>query len=95
MDNREQKTLTFLIALSDVYKEDDDRELNCMSPIELPDNGDMSEDIFCMLKAMHLMIVKIMGDEDMDLLDTIAMLNRLVYQYSEKSAESEEESNDS
>lgn len=91
MDNREQKTLTFLIALSDVYKEDDDRELNCMSPIELPDNGDMSEDIFCMLKAMHFMIVKIMGDEDMDLLDTIAMLN----QYSEKSAESEEESNDS
>ncbi len=95
MDNREQKTLTFLIALSDVYKEDDDRELNCMSPIELPENGDMSEDIFCMLKAMHFMIVKIMGDEDMDLLDTIAMLNRLVYQYSEKSAESEEESNDS
>lgn len=95
MDNREQKTLTFLIALSDVYKEDDDRELNCMSPIELPENGDMSEDIFCMLKAMHFMIVKITGDEDMDLLDTIAMLNRLVYQYSEKSAESEEESNDS
>lgn len=95
MDNREQKTLTFLIALSDVYKDDDDRELNCMSPIELPDNGDMSEDIFCMLKAMHFMLVKIMGDEDMDLLDTIAMLNRLVYQYSEKSAESEEESNDS
>lgn len=83
MDNREQKTLTFLIALSDVYKEDD-RELNCMSPIELPDNGDMSEDIFCMLKAMHLMIVKIMGDEDMDLLDTIAMLNRLVFQFGEK-----------
>lgn len=95
MDNREQKTLTFLIALSDVYKEDDDRELNCMSPIELPENGDMSEDIFCMLKAMHIMIVKITGDDDMDLLDTIAMLNRLVYQYSEKSAESEEESNDS
>ncbi len=95
MDNREQKTLTFLIALSDVYKEDDDRELNCMSPIELPENGDMSEDIFCMLKAMHFMIVKITGDDDMDLLDTIAMLNRLVYQYSEKSAESEEESNDS
>ena len=94
MDNREQKTLTFLIALSDVYKEDDDRELNCMSPIELPENGDMSEDIFCMLKAMHFMIVKITGDDDMDLLDTIAMLNRLVYQYSEKSAESEEESND-
>ena len=95
MDNREQKTLTFLIALSDVYKEDDDRELNCMSPIERPENGDMSEDIFCMLKAMHIMIVKITGDDDMDLLDIIAMLNRLVYQYSEKSAESEEESNDS
>ena len=95
MDNREQKTLTFLIALSDVYKEDDDRELNCMSPIELPENGDMSEDIFCMLKAMHIVIVKITGDDDMDLLDTIAMLNRLVYQYSEKSAESEEESTDS
>ena len=44
---------------------------------------------------MHFMIVKITGDDDMDLLDTIAMLNRLVYQYSEKSAESEEESNDS
>lgn len=93
MDNREQKTLTFLIALSDVYKEDDDRELNCMSPIELPDNGDMSEDIFCMLKAMHFMIVKIMGDEDMDLLDTIAMLNRLVFRFGEKKDESEDSEN--
>lgn len=89
MDNREQKTLTFLIALSDVYKEDDDRELNCMSPIELPEDGNMTEDIFCMLKAIHTMIVKIVGDEDMDLLDTIAMLNRLVFQFGEKKDEAE------
>ena len=41
-----------------------------------------------MLKAMHLMIVKIMGDEDMDLLDTIAMLNRLVFRFREKKDES-------
>ncbi len=94
MDNREQKTLTFLIALSDVYKEDDDRELNCMSPIELPDNGDMSEDIYCMLKAIHAMLIKITGDNNMDLLDTIATLNRLVFQFKEETA-SEEESNDS
>lgn len=89
MDNREQKTLTFLIALSDVYKEEDDRELNCMSPIELPEDGNMTEDIFCMLKAIHTMIVKIVGDEDMDLLDTIAMLNRLVFQFGEKKDEAE------
>ena len=89
MDKREQKTLTFLIALSDVYKEDDDRELNCMSPIELPEDGNMTEDIFCMLKAIHTMIVKIVGDEDMDLLDTIAMLNRLVFQFGEKKDEAE------
>lgn len=94
MDNREQKTLTFLIALSDVYKKDDDRELNCMSPIELPDNGDMSEDIYCMLKAIHAMLIKITGDNNMDLLDTIATLNRLVFQFKEETA-SEEESNDS
>lgn len=43
-----------------------------------------------MLKAMHLMIVKIMGDEDMDLLDTIAMLNRLVFRFGEKKDESED-----
>lgn len=89
MDNREQKTLTFLIALSDVYKEEDDRELNCMSPIELPEDGNMTEDIFCMLKAIHTMIVKIVGDENMDLLDTIAMLNRLVFQFGEKKDETE------
>lgn len=89
MDNREQKTLTFLIALSDVYKEEDDRELNCMSPIKLPEDGNMTEDIFCMLKAIHTMIVKIVGDEDMDLLDTIAMLNRLVFQFGEKKDEAE------
>lgn len=93
MDNREQKTLTFLIALSDVYKEDDDRELNCMSPIELPEDGNMTEDIFCMLKAIHTMIVKIVGDENMDLLDTIAMLNRLVFQFGEKKDESEDSEN--
>ena len=89
MNNREQKTLTFLIALSDVYKEEDDRELNCMSPIKLPEDGNMTEDIFCMLKAIHTMIVKIVGDEDMDLLDTIAMLNRLVFQFGEKKDEAE------
>lgn len=89
MDNREQKTLTFLIALSDVYKEEDDRELNCMSPIKLPEDENMTEDIFCMLKAIHTMIVKIVGDEDMDLLDTIAMLNRLVFQLGEKKDEAE------
>ena len=60
-----------------------------MSPIELPEDGNMTEDIFCMLKAIHTMIVKIVGDEDMDLLDTIAMLNRLVFQFGEKKDEAE------
>lgn len=95
MNNRENKAIAFLIALSDVYKDVDDRELDCISPLTIPENGDMSEDIYCMLKAMHAIMIKITSDDDMDLLDTIAMLNRLVYQYSEKSAESEEESNDS
>ncbi len=93
MNNRENKAIAFLIALSDVYKDVDDRELDCISPLTIPENGDMSEDIFCMLKAMHLMIVKIMGDEDMDLLDTIAMLNRLVFRFGEKEDESEDSEN--
>ena len=88
---REQKTLTFIIALSDAYKNEEERELNCMPPIEISENGDMTEDIFCMLKAIHAMLIKIMGDENMDLLDTLAVLNRIVFQFSEK----EEKNNDS
>lgn len=86
---REQKTLTFIIALSDAYKNEDDRELNFMSPIEIPENGDMTEDIFCMLKAIHAMLIKIMGDEDMDLLDTLAILNRVAFQFLKNSQDGE------
>ena len=36
MNNRENKAIAFLIALSDVYKDVDDRELDCISPLTIP-----------------------------------------------------------
>lgn len=85
----EQKIFTFMVALMDVYKDEDDRELNDISPIEFPENGDMTEDIYCMLMAIQMIIMRITGDNDMDVLDVIAMMNRLAFQYAEKASEGE------
>lgn len=80
----EQKILTFMVALMDVYKDEEERELNVISPIEFPQNGDMTEDIYCMLRAIQMIVMRITGDNDMDVLDVIAMMNRLAFQYAEK-----------
>lgn len=89
--NMEQKIFAFMVALMDVYKDEDDRELNDISPIEFPENGDMTEDIYCMLRAIQMIIMIITGDNDMDVLDVIAMMNRLAFQYAEKASDNEKD----
>lgn len=87
----EQKILTFMVALMDVYKDEEERELNVISPIEFPQNGDMTEDIYCMLRAIQMIVMRITGDNDMDVLDVIAMMNRLAFQYAEKASDNEKD----
>lgn len=86
----EQKILAFMVALTDVYKDEDDRESSVISPIEFPENGDMTENIYCMLRAIQMIIMRITGDDDMDILDVIAMMNRLAFRYAKKASEGEQ-----
>lgn len=80
MSKREEKILTFCTALSDAYREDEKRELNAFSVLKFEDK-ELTEDFYCMFRAIMLMYSKI-TDEDCDQLDFLAVLNRLIYQFS-------------
>ncbi|MGN0553501.1 MAG: hypothetical protein ACI4I1_08960 [Oscillospiraceae bacterium] len=87
MEERDQKILAFYIALTDVYRDEEDRDLSSVPAIKISDDGEMTEDIYCILRAVHMLLMKITGNDDMDLLDTIATFNRLVFKFSELSEE--------
>lgn len=90
MEERDQKILAFYIALTDVYRDEEDRDLSSVPAIEISDDGDVTEDVYCILRAVHIMLMKITGNYDMDVLDAVAILNRVVFRFTKK----EEESND-
>ena len=73
-----QKALNFLTALTDVYRDEERRELDAFEKLELTD--DMTDDATAMLVAMHFMFQQILG-YDGDLIDFTHMLNKLAFQY--------------
>ena len=77
MDTK-QKALHFLTALTDVYRDEERRELDAFEKLELSD--DMTEDATAMLVAMHFMVQQLLG-YDGDLIDFTHALNKLAFQY--------------
>lgn len=65
----------------DMYQEPDDRDSYQLMPIPLNENGDFTEDMYCMLIALKTIYQKISG-EKCDNLEFITVLNRLVFQFS-------------
>ena len=59
MTNIEQKALQFTVALSDVYRDEENRELEAFSKLELTD--DATEDITAMLVAMRFVCERLTG----------------------------------
>jgi hypothetical protein len=74
----EQKVLCFLTALMDVYRDEENRELDAFDSLEFSD--DVTEDFTAMLLAMKAMFVKVCGD-DADLIDFTHILNKIAVQY--------------
>lgn len=80
MFNQNQKILYFVQAIMDMYQEPDDRDSYQLMPIPLNENGEFTEDMYCMFIALKTIYQKISG-EKCDNLDFIIVLNRLVFQF--------------
>lgn len=78
MDNIKQKGLCFLTALMDVYRDEENRELEAFGAMEFSD--DVTEDFTAMLLAFKVVFERITGD-DGDLIDFTHVLNKLAVQY--------------
>ena len=74
----QEKTRRFLCALSDVYRDEEDRKLATFSAIELSD--DVTDDFTAMLLAMNRLFHWI-TDDDGDLINFTHILNKLAIQH--------------
>lgn len=74
----ERKVLIFMSALSDVYKEEDDREADAFPKMELREET-LTEDFTCMIYALMMMYKRITGD-NVDVLGFLHICNRLIFQ---------------
>jgi hypothetical protein len=84
----EEKTMRFMTALTDVYRDEESRELALFSPAELGE--DVTEDFTAMLLAMKIIFVKLTGS-DSDLIDFTHLLNKVAVQYVIEKLESDDE----
>lgn len=78
MTKTQEKALHFVAALLDVYRDEEDRELEAFSAIEFSD--DITEDFTAMLIAAKFVFEEITGCED-DLIDFTHVLNKLAVQH--------------
>ena len=74
----EEKALHFVAAISDVYRDEESRELESFSKLELSDD-DMTDDITAMLVAFQFVVQRLTG-YDGDLIDFTHILNKLAVQ---------------
>ncbi len=78
MKKIEEKALHFLTALSDVYRDEEIRELEAFDKMELSE--DVTEDFTAMLLAMKTIFDRIV-ENDGDLIDFTHVMNKLAMQY--------------
>jgi TolB-like protein len=78
MKKIEEKAVRFLVALSDVYRDEENRELGIMEAMDFSD--DITEDFTAMLLAMKVLVEKV-TEYDGDIIDFTHMLNKLAVQY--------------
>ncbi len=78
MKKVEEKALHFLTALSDVYRDEENRELEAFGKMQFSE--DVTEDFTAMLLAMKTFFDRLAGNDD-DLIDFTHILNKLAVQY--------------
>lgn len=79
MKKIEEKALHFLTAISDVYQDEENRELEAFGKMEFSE--DVTGDFTAMLIAMKLVFERITGSDGGDLIDFTHVLNKLAVQY--------------
>ena len=78
MNTIQEKAMHFLTALADVYRDEDNRELEAFPKMEF--SKDITEDFTAMLLAMKVFFERI-ADNDGDIIDFTHILNKLAVQY--------------
>lgn len=78
MKTTEEKAMQFLVALMDVYRDEESRELEAFPKLEMSD--DFTDDVTAMLLAVKVMLQRLAG-YDGDIIDFTHVLNKLAVQY--------------
>lgn len=84
----EEKAMAFATALTDVYRDEENRELEAVRKMNLSE--DVTEDFTAMLIAMRMIFMKITRTKDSDIIDFTHILNKLAVQWVTEGAKSNE-----
>lgn len=84
----EEKAMAFVTALTDVYRDEENRELEAVRKMNLSE--DVTEDFTAMLIAMQCIYTKFTGDNHSDIIDFTHILNKLAVQYALEGVKSNE-----
>lgn len=79
MERIKEKTVAFIAALVDVYRDEEHRELDAFEKIDISE--DVTEDFTAILIAMKHVYEAFTGDNDTDIIDFTHILNKLAIQY--------------
>ena len=75
----EEKAMQFYVAITDMYKNEEDRDASTFEPICISEDGDMTDDIYAMLSAMRLFYEMITHNYDSDMIDFLAILTKITF----------------
>lgn len=78
MDKFENKLIHFVTALTDVYRDEEEKESTALTPLEFSEE-ELTEDFTAMIYAMWGMYCNI-TEEDIDVFGFTHIINRLVLQ---------------
>lgn len=78
----EDKVMYFLCALTDLYKDEDERECFNLTKLEIEEES-LTEDFTAILYAVYILYKRITGD-DTDVIGFTHICNRLAFQQIEK-----------
>lgn len=78
MNKFENKVMHFVTALTDVYKDEEEKEATALPPLDFAEE-ELTGDFTAMIYAMFVMYRKITND-DIDVFGFIHVMNRLVLQ---------------
>lgn len=77
--NRMANKIIFLAAISDAFKDEEDRELNAVGKIDIPEDGNATPILTDLFYAFKIFYTQISGD-NVDSIEFIGVLTRLVFQ---------------